>query len=168
MRRRPFLLLELLIALTLAAVLLVYLFESQADLLRLRLKIDRVREEVLPKTRFYLRMRPLFSRFESCSLQNNQLTLHHRDNLDPNPSFCGQLASTLYLDHGNLVLATYPQKGDPRLEIVYENVESISYAFWMKSNWKEAPSKENPHPKKVKIFIKKEGKISEYPYWIDP
>lgn len=166
MRRRYFLLLELLIGLALAAVLMGYLFQEQKQLFSLRRRIDQTKDHVLAKTRVFLRLDKLLSNLEKCQFEEGKLTVVHHHNLDPDPNFCGTLTSTLYRDRDRLLLMTTGERGGMRTETLLENVEHFSCRFFQDKEWSGSIADKKKLPQKIKVIVKVNQETVEYPYWV--
>lgn len=143
-------LLELVIALGLAAILLTFLFRFFAAYMQIDQKLDRAREVLHQRQHFQVRLSSIFASAvphapSSTSLpsfhtnENSELIIIFDNGVDPHPQFGGPILAKISLDaHSNLTLTLWPlQKTEPefyRKEILLADVQSVQFQFLSKKS----------------------------------
>lgn len=151
-RKRAITLLEVMIALSLAAILLSVVFSTYRQITMAQVKLEKTQVEVLANKTLQQRLSQLFSHlnFEKEVLKDKKtervpaiytfnlpeskglaLILNHDNGIDPDPSFCNTVKSELYLSLKNeLCLATYSSTGAKRIEILKSHVSELRFSFF--------------------------------------
>ncbi len=147
--KKPFLLLELLIALSLISMLTLLLFSFLKQNLIVEQKMDQTRHLVLERQSLQARIQdlvmsirtdtdsPFYTQiFPKETFQSLILTFDH--GIDPDPFFSGSLTGRLFVDENrNLSLAYWPNDPDKkhywRKEILLPNVSDFSMEFLSES-----------------------------------
>ena len=145
-KKKAYLLFEMLIALGLASLLLTFLFSCLKQHLRVGMRIEAARTEILHRQNLQTRLQDLLT---SLSYSPSQSTLYTRPfppqgkeslvllfdhGIDPDPLFSGKLLGRIYVDEKqNLCLAMWPiehSKNRPwRKEILLPHVSNASFQF---------------------------------------
>jgi|GEM_PF-5919476 len=128
MRKSPLTLLEVILAVSLAAILLGSLFSFLWGTLRANNRAYELRAEILSRHRFFLRLTHMASdRLKYEILDNpSRLLLKYENREDADPNFRGHLTSLLYVENGALLLATWSENGE-RVERLMEKAQSIDF-----------------------------------------
>lgn len=170
--RRNLTLLEVMIALSLTAILLSVLFTFYRETMLYKGKIQKVKEQTLSHQLVQQRLGHLFSAIHSGEKEEKNspfylgnssesslpaLYVQYDNGIDPNPAFSHVLTSTLfYSKTKELYLSTASRDGGTRKELLATQVDSLSFAFyhpekgeWVK-NWDE---KEKEVPSIVKLIL---------------
>jgi hypothetical protein len=139
-------LLEILIGLSLTAILLTFLFSFFVESARIEKKLDTARMAINARNHLQIRLQTLFtsidregsdSFFYTKQLEkepSNSLIIRFNNGIDPSPLFSGAILGRLYIDSKkNLSLACWPlEKNKPkswRKEVLLSNVESFEFEF---------------------------------------
>ena len=120
MRKRPVLILELLISLTLFTVIIGILFSSFKELTLAKTTLRKDKELILNRQKLQLRLSQILSRVSELELKNEGCFMTYKNELDWNKNFRGTLEGMLYIDAGRLVFVSWPEEGNARKEILYE------------------------------------------------
>lgn len=156
--KRPFSLLEVVIAMTLTSLLLTGLFSSYRHMTLLNLDLQKVREERRSIHLTRLRLTQIFAMLPATTvltLKENRLTFSLHNPLDADPNFCGQLEATL--SSKETLSLTLKKESQERSEIFKARLENGSIALFdpkQKAWVKEAKSL--PLPPALKLTIGKE------------
>ena len=187
MKRRPFFLLEILIALGLLSFLFAALFSFWVHFTQVEQKLEKIRREVLPLQQMRVRLNLLFSALIPPHNHPNFPATFYRDDLhnelimvfdngvDPDPFFSGAVRARLYLEGGNLCLERFPlgQEGDARFarrEILRTGVEQIGYQFFHvkplykggQGGWQtQWPEKREELPCMVRLTLQRTGAVDD-------
>ncbi|MDE3055187.1 MAG: hypothetical protein KGI80_00605 [Verrucomicrobiota bacterium] len=167
-QKRPVLLLEILIGLSLLSLLVLFLFRSMATHAAVTVRLEKIREEALQRQHLQMRLSDLFltlakERPPSFYTQafpdakEESIVLVFDNGVDPDPRFSGTILGRIFVDSkGNLSLAMWPlEKGDAllpwRKEILYSSVQKADFTFFGRSQqetfvWDTHWSKERPSP----------------------
>lgn len=151
MKKRPFLLLELSIALILLTGVIAILFSSYRELSVGKHKLKECRENIFNKQRLQLRLNQIFSGLKV--FESTQTLFSYDNGVDIDPNFRGTIEGLFHLDKDNLLLVTWPENGEPRVELLMEKVESFSVRFFdpAKGVWLDSFSTPKPFMAIVKI-----------------
>ena len=180
-QRRPFTLLEVIIAMGLTTLLLGILFRYYHQVSVAHLKTQQVQQKIFSLSLFQERLGQIFSQLSSeeenvpfCTKEIREsvqpaLLFKYNNGVDPDPSFCDELEGMLYLDKNKcLSLVSWSKNGTPRKEILLENVTKIAFRFFDTSDnsWQDAWSKENDNlPTLIELSIFFADKKSSAPPW---
>lgn len=145
--KHPFFLLEILVGLSLMAILLHVLFSSMKEMVKMEHRIEQSRSELLSRQHLQTRLQDLLMAVQPVAFPpiytelfpketNPSLVLFFDQGIDPDPRFSGTVIGRLYLDSKNqLVLTIWPAKPDKkspawRTEILLKKVTSLSFEFF--------------------------------------
>lgn len=94
-------------------------------------KTHTEKETVLSHQRLQLRLGQIFRAAESCQqISSDKFLIQYQGGVDPDPRFRGPLEGYLYTNKKQLLLISRPEEGDPRLEVLHDNVSAISFLFF--------------------------------------
>lgn len=130
MKKRPVLLLELVISLVLFGAIMGILFSSYQELMLAKSLLRKNKEMILTRQKLQLRLSQIFSRLEALRIEEQAYLITYDNGLDPAAEFRGNREALLYVDKGRLALVTWPDKGTARKEILYESASSFSLTFF--------------------------------------
>ncbi len=130
--KRPFTLIEVMIGLSLSAILLAFLFQFYTTLSKSHLELAKNKEEVLSAQRVQLRLNQVFGAVsQPFYMEKGALIFNFDNGIDPNPNFCGPVTGMLYLDEKQqLSLITWSHLKEPRKEVLVPNVRTYSLSFF--------------------------------------
>ena len=159
-QKRPYILLELMIALGLTAILLTLLFRFFAGSVKLDQKINEAREALYQRQHFQTRVSSLLnsitprssmapssgSSFYTLNEKTSSLVAIFDNGIDPDPLFSGPILGKVYIDaEANLTLAIWPLektgKNLYRKEILLSGVENMRFQFLAKKNLQQPDAK---------------------------
>ncbi len=162
-RKRPFTLLELLIALGLVAILLTVLFRFFALSVRMDQKIEQAREILHQQQQAQTRLSSVLTSIAprssleasggSCFYTRKDvmpgLFVVFDNGIDPNPLFSGPVLGRIYIDGGaNLSLAICPLEKTAgelhRKEMLIPHVQAVRFQFLAKKTLQEPDAKSIP------------------------
>jgi hypothetical protein len=136
LRRAPFTLIEVIVALSLASVVLFFLFSSLRSTTFISTKLAKERISIASRDLFYQRLLQIFSKVDpkSLSVKNIDglptLSLLFDNGADPNPLFAGKVEGAFTLNsHGSIIFTIHPIK-DPlsiRSELVLDKVKTVHW-----------------------------------------
>lgn len=131
-KKRPFLLLELSIALILMAAIVTILMSSYRELSLAKKALDNDRAVVLQKQRLVLRLEQVLAKVVSWrEVKTNQYVFTYNNGPDLEPSFRGEVEAMLYLDLDQLCMITWPNnKEPPRIEVLTNQLKEFSFEFF--------------------------------------
>lgn len=155
MKKRPLSLLELIIGLSLTAILLSSLFASFRQISMSNASVQRAHGVVHERAFLQLRLEQMFrglSKDTCLKKTEHGLTFTYKNFCDLEPDYCGSLQGKLLVQEGRLILFSTPPNKDPRAQILFENVSDISWEFFDLKNkkWLLAPDKKQ-FPLQVKL-----------------
>lgn len=144
--KKPFLLFEILIALSLMAILLSVLFSFMVQSLRVEKKMEQARAAILERQNLQIRLQDLFTTLspqEGCPTLHTQLfpkekkeslVVFFDNGIDPDPLFSGIVLGRIYLDEQNqLCLVYWPRETTGsrqwRKEILFSDISDITFQF---------------------------------------
>ena len=162
-RRAPLTLLEIMIALSLAAIILSTLLYSYKQYSLHYVNLTKCKEELLLKTKLQLRLSQVFSKIANHShfyLEKGKLFFHFDYGIDPRPDFCGKLQGLLYVDaKQRLPLISWSEKEEPRREVLFEKVSNLKFFFFdqKEKKWVGEWSKDKGIPPLFKILVNGEN-----------
>lgn len=188
MKKKPFLLLEILIALSLASILLFFLFSFFTQSVKLESKIQNVATQLLQKQKTHNLIQDYFisiaqiedmpsfytKRFNNEKCDSLVFVFDH--GIDPDPAFSGVILGKIFLDEeSNLSICIWPileNKKIPNLwrkQTLLKNVENVTFSFIGDSkgqsdkeifSWESSwPKEEQNIPLFMKMEVKKQGQI---------
>jgi type II secretory pathway component PulJ len=145
-KKKPLILFEILIALSLTAILLTFLFSFFVESAKIEKKLDTARMAITARNHLQTRLQAILSSITHDSFQSPLYTKQFEresqpslvavfDNgIDPDPAYSGPILGRLFLDDDhNLTLATWPadkNKNPPwRKEVLLSNVQSFEFEF---------------------------------------
>ncbi|HEX4839747.1 MAG TPA: hypothetical protein VFU89_04835 [Rhabdochlamydiaceae bacterium] len=130
MKKRPVLLLELVISLALFSTIIGILFSSYKEFSLAKTSLRKEKELVLGKQKFQLRLGQIFSKLKTLKVENNACHLSYDNGIDSEEEFNGALEAMLLIDKGRLALVTWSDKEAVRKEILFESAKSFSFQFF--------------------------------------
>ncbi len=164
-KRQSLTLLEVMIALSLAAVILSSLMTFYHQVSKKRIAAQELKRTILPIELMRQRLIHLFAGAAAAEMPSfktgnhpsavGEVLLFSYDNgVDLNPLFCGDVKGMLYVNpRHQLCLVSWAPNGEARQEIFLENVGQFSFSFFdaedarWKHEWKKGP----PFPPFFKI-----------------
>lgn len=143
--KRPLSLLEVAIGMALTAILLTALFSTFRQLVQTNASVQKIRNERHWTYVTHLRLGQIFETTTDIRLtDSNTLIVLFNNGIDPEPAFCGQLGSTLFIKDDKLTFKMASPKGT-RFEPLCDNVKDLSFSFydtkakkWV-NEWKGGP-----------------------------
>jgi len=152
---------EILIALSLTAILLSFLFSFLVGSAKMEKRLETARAEITSRALVQTRLQAVLSslhagsehlytkRFERES--SPSLIATFDNGIDPDPAYSGPILGRVFIDEEkNLCLASWPlgkEKKQPwRKEILLSNVKSFEFAFLGKNNGSKHDEKEHVSP----------------------
>ncbi len=162
-KKRSFILLEMLIALSLTAILLTFLFSFFVESARIEKKLDIARMEINHRSHLQTRLQAVFSALDYDPLgfalytqkisreKGMSLIVVFDQGVDPEPAYSGTILGRLFIDADkNLCLATWPldlpKNGPWRQEILLPHIEDFEWEFLGKISATEHAKKEKIRP----------------------
>lgn len=175
MKRHPFTLLEIIIAIALASILLTFLFSTLRQTAIANSKIKTVQSVVHQRLCLQLRLSALFDvlEFERKKVEfytaphaeslGDALYFSYKQQVDADPQFIGTLNAVLFLKHPQkqLCLDTFSTTGTARREIFLENLKELSFQFLdaQKGRWESHWAKEADFsPALLKLIVTEKDK----------
>lgn len=136
----------MLIALSLTAILLTFLFSFFVESVRIEKKLDTARMAITARSHLQTRLQTVLGSLERNSFdaplyiqqfdkeKQPSLVAIFNNGIDPDPAFSGPVLARLFIDEeNNLTLATWPlekEKTHPwRKEVLLSHVESFEFEF---------------------------------------
>ena len=131
MKRRSFLLVELLIAVVIMGAVFELLFLTYRNALIGKETLQYEKELVLGRHRLLRKFQLLFASVNSFKekIPNNFL-LKYQAAIEHDPHFRGELEGNLLIDKGRLLLISRAEKEHSRTEVLYEGVRTITFSFF--------------------------------------
>lgn len=145
-------LIEVVVALSLTAILLSFLWQTYYHLQKQLLSMEKKKAESLQKLFIQEKISKLFSHIEAESGEKLLYTMKDRSRshptlvfkttlpIDPDPDFSGLVLSGLYLsEQKELCLVHWASKDKLRTEVLLQNIVSCHMLFYdsLKKEWKE-------------------------------
>lgn len=134
------------ISLFIAAILLGIVFRYFSQIITFEKKIKVAREAILEKNNLDIKLNSIFSQlvYKNFSKEDpffyskdNTLFFHFDNRVDPDPRFCSEVLSELFLDKKNdLILKISPVGNDNKIyreEILMKTVKNLSFEFIKKT-----------------------------------
>lgn len=158
-KKRTAILLELLIALSLTAMLLTFLFSFLVESAKIEKKLDKARMAITARGHLQTRLQSVLSSLSHNSLEaplytqtfdkekQPSLVAFFDNGIDPDPAFSGAVLGRLFLDEKqNLSLAIWPLDKNKahlwRNEILMPGIESFEFAFLGRNSAPDQKKKE--------------------------
>lgn len=176
-RKHPFTLLEMVIGMSLAALLIGFLFTTFQQTALGNSKIKPAQKEVHQRVCLQIRLSTLFGSLEFERNKTDFYTAPHpesynealyfsfKQEVDANPDFIGLVNGVLFVKQpqGQLCLDTFSTSGSIRHEVFLENIKELSFQFVdgqkgkMETHW---PKEADFPPSLLKLLVtEKEIKI---------
>jgi len=177
MKRRSFSLLEILISISIAAILFGVLFSKVRDFVFLRKEIGSAEQECFERQALQIRLEDLFSNLTATEKEGEfSAPFYYKDQkiyfqavreIDIDPSFAAKLSYTLWLDPQTktLSLSCKTPDGSERKEILSSGVHNCSFRFFSEkeAKWEDLwPQNSKKSPSFVQIICKKKTGEIEY------
>ncbi len=141
--KNSFTLLEMVIVIALAGCLLSVLWGLFHRWTKSHLQVEQIQQKTSRYLFTYHRLHSLFTQYTLSARQEEHaffvtskeyktpaLHLRYINNADPNPSFNLLVDSLIYVDHELLCIATWGDDKAPRIEVLLEGVQEISFSFF--------------------------------------
>lgn len=143
------------IALSLTAILLTFLFSFFVESAKIETKLEAARHEIISRQHLQMRLQSVFMGLSSLYTKvfpdEKQISLvaTFDQGIDPDPAFSGPILGRIYLDEEkNLTFATWPldkEKNLPwRKEILLSDVSDFEFEFIARKKEKELKEKSRP------------------------
>ncbi len=165
-------LLEVVIALTLAAILLTVLLQFFAQSNKQHIRVQEIKKTVLPIELMRQRLIHLISCLATPSIEKGEEDLQFYTQtssiaqgdalffscdyeIDPDPAFCLKTQEMLYLNlEGQLCLLSWGKEDASRQEVFLEGIKSLSFSFFdpKKKTWTRRWDKKSPLPSLFKMI----------------
>ncbi len=149
-KKRPFILFEILIGLSLLSVLLSILFSFFTSSAKLQLRLERAENDLLMRQHLQTRLQSILTSIIPPKSLEGQVSLYtlqadkdldpslivtFDNGIDPDPAFSGAILGRIFLKENQLCLAMWPsekKKGEiptVRREVLMEGVTSFTFRF---------------------------------------
>ncbi|HUD02222.1 MAG TPA: DUF1494 domain-containing protein [Rhabdochlamydiaceae bacterium] len=153
MKKRPILLLELVISLVLFGAIVGILFSSYRELSLAKVQIRKDKEWVLSRQKLQLRLAQIFSNVKTMKMADSSCLMTYDNGVDVQTEFRGILEGMLFIDKGRLALVSWPEKGIGRKEILLEPASYFSFEFFdsKKGTWAATYPEQKPFMMKMTI-----------------
>lgn len=117
-------------------------------------QVKVVKERVLSLQRLKLRFAALFKDVIDVKLiSENAYYIKYKGGVDHNRNFRGEVEAVLKIKNNVLTLTCWPNEGDPRREVLSENVKSLSMEFFDEKAGGFHPPFPKQKPRMMKVFI---------------
>jgi prepilin-type N-terminal cleavage/methylation domain-containing protein len=193
MKRRSFTLIEVLVVLSLTAILLTVLFDFLKEMGFQQQKVIVVKETLKTQQSFRLRFfehfkavvfeggapkgqekekRKYFRTVELDTAKGPLLQFTFNNKVDPHPLFCGVVKAEIFLNlQKEMIFAVHSLKedGKKREEVLFRNVEALSFQFFdpVKKVWEQAwPQNKESLPSMVKIHFKQDSEMLQFAFFL--
>lgn len=154
MKRRSFLLLEMMIAMAIMAGAIAMLFSGFYSAIHNKNKVKNERERVLGLQRLKLRFEILFKDvIDVKEISQSEYYVKYQAGIDPDFKFRGERECILNLTKKTLTLTTWPEEGNPRYEVIAENITSLSFEFFDEAEGQFKPTYPKKKPPMMKIVL---------------
>lgn len=162
MKKRPVLLLELMISLVLFSIIIGILFSSYREFSLAKTSLRKEKELILTQQKCQLRLGQIFSHLKTLKVENNTCHLSYDNGIDIQKEFRGSLEAMLLIDKGRLALVTWSEKGEARKEILSESAKSFSFQFFdtKKGTWS------SQYPEQKPLMMKFTIDKTHYPFFL--
>jgi hypothetical protein len=153
MKKRPILLMELMISMVLFSIIIGILFSSFREFSLAKNSLRKDKELILNRQKLQLRLGQIFSSLKTLKIENNACHLSYDNGIDLEKDFRGQLEAMLLIDKGRLALVSWGEQGKVRKEIICESAKSFSFNFFdtKKGIWISAYPEQKPLMMKIII-----------------
>lgn len=185
--KRPFFLLEILIALSLISVIMSLLFSVFLKNLMIEKKMEEVRSSILERQHIQTRLQDLFTSLQTRGFpsplytetppkdSSPNLFFYTDHGIDPDSRFSGIVLARLYVDNKKrLCLGLYPQEDGSRKknrkEVLLSNVSKLRLEFFQSPPlpclWVQAWTKGSPPPSMFKIWVDRPHESLQFVFFI--
>jgi len=156
-QKRPLSLLELVIGLSLTAILLSSLFTTFRNIAKESAQVQRIHGKSHEKAILQLRLQQIFNSLSKKSgilLVENSLFFFYENPYDLETAFCGLVKGDLQLVGSNLLLHFTGKDGARREQKLFENVSDIRWEFYdiKTKKWSDSLKKKRV-PLQVKLHL---------------
>jgi hypothetical protein len=162
MKKRPILLMELVISMVLFSIIIGILFSSFREFSLAKTSLRKDKEFILNRQKLQLRLGQIFSSLKSLKIENNACHLSYDNGIDLEKDFRGSLDAMLLIDKGRLALVSWGEQGKVRKEILCECAKSFSFSFFDAKIGTWSPQYPEQKPLMLKITIDK----TPYPFFL--
>lgn len=133
MKKRAVILLELLVALSLTAILLTLLFSFLVQNAKMETKLDIVRQEISKRGYFQTRLQHILSAMDKGSpfyTDEGALLFQFDHGIDPNHLFSGYLYGKIEQEKDKIIFKMWPEEEElARKEILFTGVKRFAFEF---------------------------------------
>ncbi len=180
--KKPFLLFEVLIALSLMATMICLLFSFMVQSSRVEKKMEKARIHILERQHLQIRMQDILTSLapnasrpsiytKPFDSEKTSLIVHFDNGIDPDPLFSGHVIGRIYIDENQDFCLVYWPSGIEkstswRKEILFSNVSDFSMQFLKPLESKQAtwaaiwPKEGRQLPSIIRLILKqKESSI---------
>lgn len=178
MRKRAFTLIEVIVAFALLAMISTALFTTFRRQTLLKVELTKAETALLQRKYFQERLSQILSQSKSLFTEEGSLHLIFDNGIDPQTTFCHAVKSKIFLENDELLLEMTPFEGEEkRQEVLFQNVEAISYRFVsfppkkdltgniiVPTSW---TSKEVEMPRIVRISLMVDGEDIDFAFFLD-
>jgi hypothetical protein len=191
MRKKTFLLFEILVALSLMGMLVSILFSFMVQSMRVEKKMEMARKWILERQNLQIRIQDILTTLAPAEtspslftqkfpeLEQESIIAIFDNGIDPDPLFSGTVIGRIYLDeHKNLCLAYWPypitEQNNPwRKEILARDITDFSLSFLKSSNevqkshhlWEHSwPKKNTQTPAIVRLILKQNDATLQFAF----
>jgi hypothetical protein len=162
MKKRPILLLELVISMVLFSIIIGILFSSYKEFSLAKTSMRKDKELILARQKLQLKLGQIFSNLKSLKVENNACHLSYDNGIDLEKDFRGQLDAMLLIDKGRLVFVSWGQQEKVRKEILCESAKSFSFTFFDTNTGTWGPTYPEQKPMMMKITVDE----TTYPFFL--
>lgn len=159
-KRRPFLLVEIMIALVIMASAVSLLFTGFYGAMKGRLGVEKKREEVLELQRLRLKFSILFRdviQVEPLE-ERESYYLRYQGGIDPDPRFRSEIEAVLQVKNKQLTLTSWSKEGAARRELLSNRTRHIQLLFFHEEKGEFKDEFPPQKPVMMKVILNKNKK----------
>ena len=176
---RAFTLLEVMIALALASMLMLFLFDMYREVAVQKIAAEKLEEKQFAEQKVQMRLTEIFSKAslredELFNVRGKDIFFTFHNGVDADSRFSGEVKGLLSHSKERLELRIRPLDGSgERMELLMENVKAVTYEFFDKEKERAwTPHWDNESlsiPAMIKLKItKKDEKETEFAFFLPP
>ena len=150
-KKSSFTLIEVSIALFIIGILLSFLFNFFAQIIKVEKKIKITQHDLIEREHFQVKIKNVFSKISSIDIDDQTITMYtpkenektlfviFDNGIDPDPHFSGPILGKFFIKNENFYLQTYPIINNKiiydsfREEKILSSIFSIKYFFLMEN-----------------------------------
>ena len=178
-KKSSFTLIEVSIALFIIGILLSFLFNFFAQIIKVEKKIKITQHDLIEREHFQVKIKNIFSKISSIDIDDQTITMYtpkeneqtlfviFDNGIDPDPNFSGPILGKFFIKNENFYLQTYPIINNKiiydsfREEKVLSSIFSIKYFFLMENEISQEKDSSEKLTKMLKYTSRyKKGNIS--------